>query len=235
MKKLSIYLLFVLLLVTMAFTQELKRAPLPSSIKVLYPSAGDKVWTGETCEIRWERQGQQPATVNIILVKPDGGIQMTIATGTGNDGSYLWPVPYNLPGMQYKIRVKASPELKDTGGIFDLNCCLKLTSISKTSGRPGETYEMVGKFGPEQGSKIAVLNKGTANELIIVSWSHTKLVVKIPNGLAPGMYKTGVYCSNPCTGGAITTWCMVWRDFQVLPKFSVKEKPIVKQVQRETN
>jgi hypothetical protein len=125
--------------------------------------------------------------------------------------------------------VKASPQLMNTGGIFDLNCCLKLTSISKTSGRPGDTFEMVGKFGPEQGTKVAVLNKGTANELIVVSWSDTKLVVKIPDGLAPGMYKTGVYCSNPCKGGAITTWCMVWRDFEVLPKFKRMKKPVLEQ------
>ncbi len=234
MKNMSKFLLYSLLLAALgsvAFTTELKRVPLKSSIKVLYPSAGDKVWTGELCEILWERQGIQSTKVDVILVKPGGGTELLIASGTDNDGKYQWSVPYNLPRMQYKIRVKASPEVMHTGELFDLRCCLKLTSISKSSGRPGDTYEMVGKFGPEQGTKIAVLNKGQANELIIVSWSHTKLVVKIPDGLAPGMYKTGVYCSNPCAGGGITTWCMVWRDFEVLPPLVLKHK----QAKKRTN
>jgi hypothetical protein len=229
MKIMSKFIFLFLLLGAVAFTQELKRVPQGSSIKVLYPGAGDKVWTGDICEIRWEGQGIQPIKVDILLIKPEGGVELVIVEGTNNDGKYQWSVPYNLPRMQYKIKVKASPQLMNTGGIFDLNCCLKLTSISKTSGRPGDTFEMVGKFGPEQGTKVAVLNKGTANELIVVSWSDTKLVVKIPDGLAPGMYKTGVYCSNPCKGGAITTWCMVWRDFEVLPKFKRMKKPVLEQ------
>ncbi|MBN2345701.1 MAG: hypothetical protein JXO51_04860 [Candidatus Aminicenantes bacterium] len=226
MKKTSMFILIFLFLGAMAFAHEFKKVPKGSSIKVLHPTTGDKAWTGDFCEIRWEKQGLQPITVDIFLIKPEGGVELVIAEGTNNDGKYQWSVPYNLPGMQYKVKVKASPQVMNTGEIFDLNCCLKMTSISKTSGRPGDTFEMVGKFGPEQGVKVAVLNKGTAYELIVVSWSHTKLVVQIPNGLAPGTYKTGVYCSNPCTGGTINTWCMVWRDFEVLPLSKPRKRSV---------
>jgi hypothetical protein len=100
-------------------------------------------------------------------------------------------------------------------------CHLTLNSISKTSGFPGTTFEMIGVFGAEQGLKMPAINKdGKENMLIVLSWSDTKLVVKVPDDLAPGTYKVGVYCSDPCKPGAITTVGMVWRDFQVLKKIA---------------
>jgi len=104
----------------------------------------------------------------------------------------------------------------------DKKCVLTLNSISKTSGYPGTTFEMYGFFGIEQGVKMPSINgpgEGTAHALIVLSWSNKKLVVKVPSDLTPGAYKVGVYCSNPCAGGAITTYGMVWRDFKVLEKF----------------
>ncbi len=108
-----------------------------------------------------------------------------------------------------------------------MKCYLKLNSISKTSGYPGDTYEMHGSFGPTQGVKMPTLNKGTGNELPVLFWSAAKLIVKVPNTLAPGMYKTGVYCSNPCAPGAITTFGMVWRDFEVLSNLKISD-PVLK-------
>jgi hypothetical protein len=98
-------------------------------------------------------------------------------------------------------------------------CILTLDSISKTSGFPGTTFEMTGAFGDEQGVKMPAINKdGKENKLIVLSWSNTKLVVKVPPDLAPGAYKVGVYCSDPCQPGALTTVGMVFRDFTVLAK-----------------
>ena len=103
-------------------------------------------------------------------------------------------------------------------------CFLTLNSISKTSGPPGTIFEMNGVFGSQQGVKMPAIN--SLNEegdqdaaLIVLSWSNQKLVVKVPSHLHPGPYKVGVYCSNPCAPGAITTYGMVWRDFKVLEKF----------------
>ena len=78
---------------------------------------------------------------------------------------------------------------------------------------------MNGAFGAEQGVKMPAINKdGKENKLIVLSWSHTKLLVKVPADLAPGTYKVGVYCSDPCQPGGITTVGMVFRDFTVLAK-----------------
>lgn len=105
----------------------------------------------------------------------------------------------------------------------EIKCFLTLNSISKTSGFPGTTFEMIGVFGAEQGIKMPAIN--SLNEegdqdaaLIVLSWSNTKLKVKVPSHLHPGPYKVGVYCSDPCKPGAITTYGMHWRDFQVLKK-----------------
>ena len=143
---------------------------------------------------------------------------MVIAHSTNNDGNFIWTIPYDLSGNFFKIRITSSPQVQDIGDVFRIRCCLRMTSISKTSGYPGDTYEMHGQFGSNQGVKMPVLNKGNANALTVVSWSHTKLVVKIPDGLPAGKYKTGVYCSNPCVPGCIWTSCMVWKDFTVLSK-----------------
>ena len=98
-----------------------------------------------------------------------------------------------------------------------IKCVLTLNSISKTSGFPGTTFEMIGVFGAVQGVKMPAINKdGKEHALIVLSWSNTKLLVKVPTDLTPGTYKVGVYCSDPCKPGAITTYGMVWRDFQVL-------------------
>lgn len=224
MKKVLMVIFVFAVMGGMVFTQQFKKVPSKSSIKVVSPGAGDHVWTGKVIQILWEREGIQYNKVRIVLVKSEGGVELVIAEETENDGKHFWKVPYTLTGMEYKIRVKSSPLVKDTGGIFEVRCCLKMDSISKTSGKPGDTFEMYGEFGPVQGVKIPVLNKGTANILTVISWSHSKLVVKIPDGLAPGIYKTGVYCSNPCAGGAIDTWCMVWRDFEVLPLLRSKRR-----------
>jgi len=114
----------------------------------------------------------------------------------------------------------AASKLKDQIMIqkpAEYKCFLTLNSISKTSGLPGTTFEMMGVFGAEQGLKMPAINKdGMEHALFVLFWSNTKLVVKVPIGLAPGIYKTGVYCSDPCKPGGITTYDMVWRDFKVL-------------------
>jgi len=110
-------------------------------------------------------------------------------------------------------------------------CFLTLNSISKTSGFTGTTFEMYGVFGSKQGVKMPAIN--SVNEegdqdaaLIVLSWSNTKLVVKVPSHLHPGPYKVGVYCSDPCKPGAITTYGMVWRNFQVLEKPQLQKTPV---------
>ncbi len=130
-------------------------------------------------------------------------------------------ISYNLWAAEQKPGDSTSPNTPQT---TYHKCFLTLNSISKTSGLPGTTFEMNGVFGNQQGVKMPAIN--SLNEagdqdaaLIVLSWSNKKLVVKVPSHLHPGPYKVGVYCSNPCAPGAITTYGMVWRDFKVLEKF----------------
>ena len=97
-------------------------------------------------------------------------------------------------------------------------CGINLTSLSKSSGYPGDTFEMTGTWGATQGTKIPCINMGNMNKLIVVmgGWSATKLTVKIPPGLPPGLYKVGVYC-EPLEGGG-TVYSSGWLDFKILPQ-----------------
>lgn len=93
-----------------------------------------------------------------------------------------------------------------------VGCGIYFKSLSKTSGYPGDTFKMYGKWGPTQGTKTPCINKGGPNKLIVLSWSDTVLHVKIPTGLAAGKYRVGVYCKFPITeptGGS------TWKDFTI--------------------
>jgi hypothetical protein len=93
-------------------------------------------------------------------------------------------------------------------------CGINLVSLSKTSGYPDDTFEMNGTWGATQGTKLPCINKGTLNKLQVLTWTPTKLTVRIPMGLAPGAYKVGVYC-EPLQEG-VTTYSSGWKDFEIL-------------------
>lgn len=76
-------------------------------------------------------------------------------------------------------------------------CRVNLASLSKTSGAPGDVFEMYGEWEDMQGAKSAAINMGGGNKLEILSWTSKTLSVRIPKGLSPGEYKVGVYCNNP--------------------------------------
>lgn len=76
-------------------------------------------------------------------------------------------------------------------------CKVSLASLSKTSGAPGDDFEMYGEWEDTQGAKSAAINMGSGNKLEILSWTSKTLRVRIPKRLRPGAYKVGVYCNNP--------------------------------------
>ncbi|MDO8464527.1 MAG: hypothetical protein Q7S46_04635 [Gallionella sp.] len=76
-------------------------------------------------------------------------------------------------------------------------CKVGLASLSKTSGAPGDTFEMHGHWEDTQGAKTAAINMGRGHKLEVLSWTSKVLVVSIPKELRPGAYKVGVYCNNP--------------------------------------
>lgn len=93
-------------------------------------------------------------------------------------------------------------------------CGINLVSLSKTSGYPGDTFDMLGTWGAAQGDKEPCINKGTKHDLIVVTWTPTKLTVKIPPGLEPGTYRVGVYCNH--LEGVTSTYSSGWKDFEIL-------------------
>jgi len=134
------------------------------------------------------------------------------------------------PGMTYNgweaIRILSPNPMTSNRAAFTLDCgvgCgIIFKSLSKTSGYPGDTFKMYGKWGPTQGTKTPCINKGGPNKLIVLSWSDTVLEVKIPTGLAPGNYKVGVYCKFPITG---PTGGSTWKDFTIKSRTIKPVKP----------
>jgi hypothetical protein len=135
------------------------------------------------------------------------------------------------PGMTYNgweaIQILSPNPMTSNKAAFTLKCgvgCgIIFKSLSKTSGYPGDTFKMYGKWGPTQGTKTPCINKGGPNKLIVLSWSDTVLEVRIPTGLAPGKYRVGVYCKFPITeptGGS------TWKDFTILSRTIKPLQPV---------
>jgi len=96
--------------------------------------------------------------------------------------------------------------------IMQKPCNIELKSLSMQSGVPGDVFIMYGTWGISQGTKIPCINKGKMNRLTVLSWTDSALKVKIPAGLEPGIYKVGVYCSDPAKG---STYSSGWKDFNL--------------------
>jgi len=92
-------------------------------------------------------------------------------------------------------------------------CGITLTSLTQTSGKPGDSFGMAGVWGDTQGTKIPCINKGSMNRLEVLHWSSTGIKVRIPPGLEPGLYKVGVYCNELTEGGSYSSG---WLDFTIV-------------------
>lgn len=100
-------------------------------------------------------------------------------------------------------------------------CGISFTSMSKNSGYPGDIFVMNGTWGTTQGTKLPCINKGGMNKLIVLTWTNSKLKVRIPAGLLPGGYKVGVYCRHPSQ----KTYSSTWKDFRILEKVKKIDPP----------
>ena len=91
-------------------------------------------------------------------------------------------------------------------------CGISLKSISKVSGFPGDTIELLGQWGDSQGEKLPCINKDKSNDLEVISWSDSIVKVKIPQGLDAGIYSVGVYCNDLSKGGSYSSG---WVNFEI--------------------
>ncbi len=99
---------------------------------------------------------------------------------------------------------------------LDDECRISLKELSHTEGQPGSQLVLYGTWGPSQGRKIPVINRGGMNTLEVLSWSPTVIETRIPHDLPPGDYKVGVYCK--ALKGA--TRSSGFRSFTILSGFS---------------
>lgn len=104
---------------------------------------------------------------------------------------------FNSPQTGIWLDVAASAVVKSAEAADIPLCKVNLASLSKTSGAPGEVFEMYGDWEDTQGAKSAAINRGSGNTLEVLSWTSKTLSVRIPKKLSPGAYKVGVYCNNP--------------------------------------
>ena len=93
-------------------------------------------------------------------------------------------------------------------------CGISLDSLSVASGAPSEVFEMRGRWGENQGTKIPAINKGGLGRLEVVFWTDKVLTVRIPAGLSHGTYRVGVYCNDMSLGGSYSSG---WTNFEVRP------------------
>lgn len=89
---------------------------------------------------------------------------------------------------------------------------ISLRGLSKTSGAPGDTFEMRGVWGSQTG-KWPSINRGNSRDLEVLSWTPTNITVRIPADLSPGVYKVGVYWRK--SPGDSTMYGSTFRDFTV--------------------
>lgn len=106
---------------------------------------------------------------------------------------YLWKLTIPIMALATLLVFVSSVFAADRAGL----CKVELNSLSRTSGAPGDVFEMHGKWEESQGGKTASINMGSSHKLEVLSWSSSVIKVKIPEGLRPGSYKVGVYCNNP--------------------------------------
>jgi hypothetical protein len=76
-------------------------------------------------------------------------------------------------------------------------CGISLSGLSRTSGAPGETLELLGVWGEAQDAKLPMLRGIGAHKLEVLSWGGALIKVRIPEGVKPGMYRVGVFCDEP--------------------------------------
>ncbi len=168
---------------------------------------------------KWLRSDNAQAPEQTIIFNAPGTQNVTTTWTLGG------------PGKTYNnweaIQVLSPNPMTSNKAVFTLECgvgCgIVFNSLSKTSGYPGDTFKMYGKWGPTQGTKTPCINKGGPNKLIVLSWSDSELEVKIPAGLAPGDYKVGVYCKFPITG---PTGGTEWKDFTILSRTIRQMQPV---------
>ncbi|MGD2091709.1 MAG: fibronectin type III domain-containing protein [Candidatus Aminicenantes bacterium] len=167
-------------------------SPLPASIRITTPNAGERFTVGSVVGITWASNGSI-GDVKIEYSVDNGQTWMMIVVSTANDGNFPWTVP-DTPSESCLLRISESD--KDQG-IFDISdggfSIIPAPFIMVTSPNGGESWE-VGSNQPinwtssgiEGNVKIEYsVNEGNSWTTIIASSANTgSFNWTVPNNLS---------------------------------------------------
>jgi hypothetical protein len=111
------------------------------SIIILYPNGGEAFWIGTTQEITWVSTGSV-GNVRIQYSTNNGSSWKSIVASTANDGSYFWTVPDD-PSTQCLVLIREASDgipADVSNATFIIN--EKEASISLTSPKGGEAWQV---------------------------------------------------------------------------------------------
>jgi CSLREA domain-containing protein len=155
-----------------------------SSITVTAPNGGEGWQQGTTQAITWDSVGDPGANVRIELYK--GGVfNRTIASSTGNIGSYSWPIRADQTlGSDYKIKITstASSSYSDwSDSSFSITAAPSITVTAPNGGegwQQGTTQAITWDSAGDPGAnvRIELYKAGTLDGIIVAStpnsWGH---------------------------------------------------------------
>jgi hypothetical protein len=139
------------------------------SITIISPNGGEIFWIGTTQEITWTSTGSV-GNVRIQYSTNNGASWKNIVNSTANDGSYFWTVP-NDPSTQCLVLIREASDLLPadvSNAVFSI--AEKGATISLTSPKGGEAWQVGSKHditwisGDKVGNYVKLLystNNGT--------------------------------------------------------------------------
>lgn len=87
---------------------------------------------------------------------------------------------------------------------------VQTSAVSPLSAAPGEVVELTGTFGERLAIKVPSVNMGNSHPMEVVDWTPSRLTLRLPRNLRPGVHKIGVYCYYD--GGGFSSG---WLDLDV--------------------
>ena len=91
-----------------------------AKIEVLSPKKGDIFYKNKENVIKWKTTGLMNTRVDILLLDSSNSIRFAIASGTANDGKYIWkPSSIYFRNMKIKVRTIGGG-ISGTSGTFDI-------------------------------------------------------------------------------------------------------------------
>jgi hypothetical protein len=109
----------------------------PPHVNVISPAAGDTWKAATTHAITWDSNAGGDV---VITLNDAGGVELTIAAGTPNDGAFDWEIPIALATGSYYVKVASTAN----GAIFDDSDAFTIAPppyVTVTSPQAGDDWQ----------------------------------------------------------------------------------------------